>query len=232
MEDSRPLTAFEACDRKKCCEAVAEANIRFEMDWRQRSRQLWLAEGDAKHKVLSSSGKWSTEDQPHWLDPAIGDLVINGQATVGQALSDHFWSFFQRGHPNSWRWTGTEASTLSPAQHQQLTGPFLMDEVREAIRGLNAEGAPGPDGILVFFYKDCWAWVGPDVMMLMEEFHAGTCRMGRINRAYITLLPKTSGAERVDDFCPISLSNNIYLIIAKVLANRLRGLLETLIIPL
>ena len=56
--------------------------------------------------------------------------------------------------------------------------------------------------------------------------------MDRINRAYITLLPKTSGAERVGDFRPISLSNSIYLIIAKVLANRLRELLGTLISPL
>ena len=111
-------------------------------------------------------------------------------------------------------------------------GPFLQDEVRAAIRGLNAEGAPGPDGIPIFFYKDCWARVRPKVMALMEEFHAGTCKMDRINRAYITLLPKTPGAERVGDFRPISLSNSIYMIIAKVLANRLRELLGTLISPL
>ena len=106
-----------------------------------------------------------------------------------------------------------------------------MDKVREAICGLNAKGASRPDGIPVFFYKDCWARVGQDVMEHMEEFHAGTCRMGRINRAYITLLPKVSGAERVGNFCPISLSSSIYLIIAKVLANRLRWLLGTLINP-
>ena len=124
------------------------------------------------------------------------------------------------------------ASTLSPTQQQQLTSPFLADEVREAICGLNAKGAPRPNGISVFFYKECWAWVGPDVMARMEEFHAGTCHMGRINRAYITLLPMVSGAERVGNFRPISLSNSIYLIIAKVLANRFKGLLGTLISPL
>ena len=161
----------------------------------------------------------------------LNNSVITGQAAVGQALADHFRSFFRRGPPNSWRWTGAGASTLSSHQQQKLMGPFLEDEVRAAICGLNAEGAPGPDGIPVFFYKDCWARVGPDVMALMEEFYAGTCRMDRINRAYITLLPKISGAERVGDFRPISLSNSIYLIIAKVLANRLRELLGTLISP-
>ena len=66
----------------------------------------------------------------------------------------------------------------------------------------------------------------------MAEFHPGTSRMDRINRAFIILLPKTPRAERVGDFRPILLSNSIYLIITKVLADRLRGLLGTLINPL
>ena len=100
-----------------------------------------------------------------------------------------------------------------------------MDEVRATINGLNAEGAPGPDGIPVFFYNQCWDRVAPDVMALMNEFHARSARMDSIHRAYIALLHKVQGAEQVGDFRPISLSNSIYLIIAKVLANRLRRLL-------
>ena len=46
------------------------------------------------------------------------------------------------------------------------------------------------------------------------------------------MMPKAFRAERVGDFWPILLSNSIYLIIVKVLANRLRGLLGTLISPL
>ena len=65
-------------------------------------------------------------------------------------------------------------------------GPFIEDEVRTTICGLNTEGAPGLDRILVFFYKNCWARVGLDIMALMAEFHAGISRMDRINRAFIT----------------------------------------------
>ena len=64
-------------------------------------------------------------------------------------------------------------------------------------------------------------------MALMDEFHIGSTWMDSINRAYIAMLPKVQGAEQVGDFHPISLSNSIYLIIAKVLANRLRRLLQS-----
>ena len=55
--------------------------------------------------------------------------------------------------------------------------------------------------------------------------------MDRLNKAYIVMLPKVEGAEQIGDFHPISLSNSLYLIFAKVLANRLRGVLSSLISP-
>ena len=67
--------------------------------------------------------------------------------------------------------------------------------------------------------------------MTIEDFWAGRCNMDRLNRAYIILIPKVEGAERIGDFRPILVSNSIYLIIAKVLANRLRRVLPALISP-
>ena len=68
-------------------------------------------------------------------------------------------------------------------------------------------------------------------MATIEDFRVGHCNMDRLNKAYIILLPKVEGAELIEDFRPISLSNSIYLIIAKVLANRLRLVLPSLISP-
>ena len=65
-------------------------------------------------------------------------------------------------------------------------------------------------------------------MAALEDFSAGRCHMDRLNRAYIVLLSKVQGAEQIGEFRPISLSNSLYLIFAKVLANRLRGVLASL----
>ena len=156
---------------------------------------------------------------------------MSDQLSIGQAIADHFREFYRRGPANQWRWLAIGASVLSPVQQQELIASFSEDEVKAAIRGLNSKGAPGPDGIPVFFYLECWDVVGAEVMAMIEDFRVGRCNMDRLNKAYIILLPKVEGAELIKDFGPVSLSNSIYLIIVKVLANRLRLVLPTIISP-
>ena len=103
--------------------------------------------------------------------------------------------------------------------------------MQAALARLNGEGTPGPDGLRVLFYKEFWALVKGDVMATLEELGSPQANMEKINKSYLFILPKRHGAENVNDFRPISLSNSIYLIMAKVLANRLREVIEVLIEP-
>lgn len=50
-----------------------------------------------------------------------------------------------------------------------------------------------------------------------------------MNATFIILIPKKVGAVEVKDFCPISLVSGIYKIIAKVLVNKLKTVLENII---
>ena len=84
----------------------------------------------------------------------------------------------------------------------------------------------------MFFYKECWDVLGPEVMRVMGDFHTGRCAMEQLNKVFLILIPKTPGAEQIGDFRPIALSNSIYLIVTKVLANRLREVMDILISPL
>ena len=50
-----------------------------------------------------------------------------------------------------------------------------------------------------------------------------------INHIFITLIPKMNNPEKVSDFHLISLCNVIYKIVSKVIANRLKPLLNSII---
>ena len=53
--------------------------------------------------------------------------------------------------------------------------------------------------------------------------------MKNLNSTFIVMVPKKVGAENLKDFRPISLVNYLYKLLAKVLANRLKRVMNCLV---
>ena len=81
------------------------------------------------------------------------------------------------------------------------------------------------------FYQTYWHTVGGDLSDVVRSFFAGGHILSEINRTNICLIPKSSKASTVNQFRPISLCNVAYKIISKILAYRIRPLLDQIISP-
>ena len=68
-----------------------------------------------------------------------------------------------------------------------------------------------------------------DVLAVFEEFYQYSKLEKSLNANFIALIPKKNGASNIRDFRPISLVGSVYKILAKVLANRLKEVLDQLI---
>lgn len=68
-------------------------------------------------------------------------------------------------------------------------------------------------------------------MAVIQEFENGNRGFEKINRYLLFILPKRTPAAEIDDYRPIALSNAIYLIVARTLANRLIETLKDLVHP-
>ena len=89
--------------------------------------------------------------------------------------------------------------------------------------------APGPDGMPPLFYQHFWGLVDKDVTSsILSWLNTGTLPH-LVNHTFITLIPKTENLEYVTHFHPISLCNVLYKIFSKVLANRLKSILPTIV---
>ena len=67
------------------------------------------------------------------------------------------------------------------------------------------------------------------IMDLFKDFHERG-RFGKgLNPTFLVVIPKRGGAEDLKDFRPISLVDSLYKLIPKVLANRLKKVMNYLV---
>ena len=97
------------------------------------------------------------------------------------------------------------------------------------VKDLQGDKAPGPDGFTMAFFQKCWSVIEVDVMGFFDEVYHYCKFEQSLNASFIALIPKKQNASNIRDFRPISLIGSIYKLLAKVLANRLRGVLDKLI---
>ena len=79
------------------------------------------------------------------------------------------------------------------------------------------------------FFHHCWRVVERDVLATFEEFYQHCKFEKSLNATFIVLILKKNDASNIRDFRPISLVGSLYKILAKVLANRLKVVLDQLI---
>jgi hypothetical protein len=117
---------------------------------------------------------------------------------------------------------------LSQTESGNLIKPFSEAEVKVAVWDCDSYKSPGDD-INFGFYKEFWEDLRGDVMRFISEFHRNGKLTKGINTTFIALIPKIDNPQRLNDIRPISLVGSLYKILAKVLANRLRFVIGSLV---
>ena len=111
-----------------------------------------------------------------------------------------------------------------------LEKPFMEEEVFKALSRCCGEKAPGLDGFSMAFRQFSWDFVKEEVMNFFRQFHEIGSFVRSLNATFLVLLiPKKGGAEDLKDFRLISLVGGLYKWLAKVLANRMKGVLAKVI---
>jgi len=152
------------------------------------------------------------------LGMSINFPMINVRAAVLSHFSSHYKSRSVR-RPSM---EGLQFRLLSCRDGAVLTKPFSLDEVRDVVWDCDSFKCPGPDGIAFGFIKEFWFLLKEDVMRFLLKFHRNDKLTKGINSTFIALIPKVDNPQCLNDFRPISLVGSLYKIWAKVLANRLR----------
>jgi len=94
---------------------------------------------------------------------------------------------------------------------------------------MHPEKAHGPDGMTALFFQHSWHIIKKDLLEMVNNFLTSGKLDTRLNITNICLIPKKERPTRMTELRPISLCNVGYKIISKVLCQRLKVCLPSLI---
>ncbi|GJW23891.1 RNA-directed DNA polymerase, eukaryota [Tanacetum coccineum] len=198
----------------------------FEMA--QKAKVNWSIEGDENtsffHGMLNKKRR-----QQNIRGIMIDRIWIDYPIRVKDEFFQHFSSRFDKPNARRAHIEMRYPKTITCDQQADLERDVSNEEIKRAVWDCGTDKSPGVDGFSFGFYRQFWYLIENDVYGAVKYFFTYGVIPKGCNSSFIALIPKSPGANTVKDFRPISLIGSVYKIIAKILANRLVGVLGDIV---
>ncbi|XP_024044748.1 uncharacterized protein LOC112100221 [Citrus clementina] len=127
------------------------------------------------------------------------------------------------------RLRGPRGPSVTVMHNQLLLELFTAVDVKEALFSMHPDKSSGPDGMNPAFYQKFWNLIGQDVTDACLYFISIHTFPDELNDTLIVLISKKLQPETLTDMRPIALCNVLYKIVAKMLANRMKLVLDSVL---
>lgn len=196
--------------------------------WRQKSRVNWLKLGDRNTRFFQTIANNRFERN------MVGSVKVNGRVLeepkeIKEAVVVRFSNNFMEERSIRPKLGGVFIRKLNEGAANQLQTRFAVGEIEAALKHCSNLKAPGPDGFNFSFVKKGWGFLKGLVLQFFDDFHANGKLSKGINSTFVALIPKVYCPTSFREYRPISMVGWVYKLLAKVLANRLKGHLSSLI---
>ncbi|CAJ2636114.1 unnamed protein product [Trifolium pratense] len=219
--DETNINYFNAL--KKRLNVLLSQEDRF---WKQRAKTFWYKDGDLNTKFFHAAA--STRKKVNRIEVLTDNNNVECRSQEGMVAiaREYFLNLFQK--QNSARDEVLNAITpsITVEDNNQLSAPFMFEEFREAIFSMEADKCPGPDGFNPGFYQQFWDICGQEVFSAGCSWLNSGVFPPSLNSTNIALIPKGDVQTTMKDWRSIALCNVLYKVVAKVLANRLKSVLN------
>ncbi|XP_020690503.2 uncharacterized protein LOC110105345 [Dendrobium catenatum] len=195
----------------------------------QRAKVNWLKHGEDDLKFLFGKIKRRLGSSN-----SIANLMAcnpnSTRAEVITSILHHFQELYNPPLPTILDLDIFPIGSVFPDSHVSLLVSSVLDEeIQQAVFNGSSTSAPGPDGFNFHFYKSGWHILGPMVCRAIKSFFLKGYLPNGVKATALAIIPKHKNAASINEFRPIALCNDLYKIIAKVMADRLRPVISMLV---
>lgn len=228
------MDEFSFLKEKELNKVYSNILAREESFWREKSRETWLKEGDRNTKFFHMLVKVRrTHNKIFSIKNMEGDLLTD-QESINKEAIGHFSKSFNGEVllDQDLQSIMDIIPTYVKEQHNRmLLSVVSMEEVKSTVFGMGSDKAPGLDDFPALFFQKFWDILASDLWEVVEESRKGGFVLKDFNNTFIALIPKKENISIFNDFSSTSLCNTVYKVISKVIANRLKRILEEVISP-
>jgi len=197
-----------------------------------RSRAQWTEHGERSSKYFFHLEKHNQELKHITSLTDDNGVIVDTPVKVMEKLLLFYKNLYTSKHNNNKPCFTQYAPDLKLDEFdsETLESDITLDECKEALEDLPVNKTPGSDGLTAEFYKKFW-----DVLnILFFESLQYSLLYGELSleqrRGVLTLLPKAGkDLTKIKNWRPISILNVDYKIYAKILANRIKPVLPSII---
>ena len=136
--------------------------------WGQRSRAIWLAEGDKNMKFFHH--KASQRRDRNWIERLQDDngFWYHEDEDIARVLSESYQDLFSADDlVGTDDIVGVVKGRISDDQKRILEPAFTREQVSQALKQMHPTKAPGLDGHPALFYQKFWHIIGDEVTDLV-----------------------------------------------------------------
>ena len=187
--------------------------------WRQRSRSLYLKEGDRNTRFFhcrATLGK--RRNTILGIRNRVEEWCTQPEQ-IAKVFIDYYRDLF----------TSTNLQSMSTilnsipqlvieVMNTSFTNNFQAWEVEAAFKQMAPLKAPGLDGMPPLIFQNYWDLVKGDITTTVLNYLNSGSLPSTLNHTFITLIPKVKNPKKVTEFQPISLCNVLYNIFFKSLS--------------
>jgi hypothetical protein len=155
--ENRKLTVEEIIKRDECSHNLERTLFHEEVSWRQKSRALWLKEGNRNtryfHKVANS----------HRRNNTVAGMMVDGNRTEDPAvITNHILHFYKTLYSEQYQVRPTRlfapmmenVSSIDEGERVWMEREFAEEDVWDVVRKMKGDKALGPNGFSMAFFSE------------------------------------------------------------------------------